>query len=263
MELKYIRSLGEKKLWENDNTFGLVELLDFSRANENEESRKETVCYVAGLCYGSEPKDLDKLYNRLKTESAGGPSSAFEFVREFTNPTIGRSFRNNPVMLTHEGRMGDDPLITLEGMASFMFNSLLTFRVKVPLFIARQIMRHRSFAYQEQSRRYQDEEKAPFEFWSTDEFDFDYSRSIEDYNDIIDNDYPAEIARVVIPQAAYTTMYMQGDLDAWINYFNLRLDLHTQKAHRELAIEMYSMIEEFVPKAFKHIENRVEINLGK
>jgi len=103
MELKYIRSLGEKKLWENDNTFGLVELLDFSRANENEESRKETVCYVAGLCYGSEPKDLDKLYNRLKTESAGGPSSAMEFVREFTNPTIGRSFRNNPVMLTGYG----------------------------------------------------------------------------------------------------------------------------------------------------------------
>ena len=255
MELKYVWRLGDAAIWNN----GFVELFDFSKANTNLESRKEAVVFVASQCYGVEVADRDKLYTRLLTESAGGPSSALEFIREFTNPTIERSLRNNMVMLTHEDRINDNSIESTDMMASFLHNSIATFRIKIPIFIARQVMRHRSFAYQEQSRRYQDADKAPFEFWDGEVLDNQFmDECVFVYNQMIKQDVPAEIARGIIPQAAYTTMFMQGDLNALVNYFNVRLDAHAQTAHRELAEAMLALVKEHQPKLFGHINNNLE-----
>ncbi len=68
-----------------DNIFGdniaYVENWDFSRANLNQENRINAITQVASICYQN-PKALnsDSLYNRLAAESAGLPSSSFEFV---------------------------------------------------------------------------------------------------------------------------------------------------------------------------------------
>ncbi len=64
-----------------------VENWDFSRANLNNENRIHAITLIASICYQN-PKALnsDSLYNRLMAESAGLPSSAFEFVSILLNP---------------------------------------------------------------------------------------------------------------------------------------------------------------------------------
>jgi len=65
----------------NDDNLGYVESYDFSRANMNLESRIAAITTIASVCYGN-PKALGSisLYNRLQAESAGLPSSSYEFV---------------------------------------------------------------------------------------------------------------------------------------------------------------------------------------
>ena len=106
-----------------------------------------------------------------------------------------------------------------------------TFRLTVPLFVRSQIMRHRTFSYNEVSRRYTAEN---VQVWmpqqlrkqSTDnlqcsagELNNDVAlnimhisilSSIESYNDLIAGGVSREMARAVLPQALYTTFYMTG-----------------------------------------------------
>lgn len=74
-----------KKISSEENIFGdniaMVEMWDFSKANINDESRIEAITTVASICYNN-PNVIGKesLYNRLKAEAMGLPSSSFEFV---------------------------------------------------------------------------------------------------------------------------------------------------------------------------------------
>ena len=65
----------------NNDSIGYLETYDFSKANMSEESRIACISTVASVCYGN-PKAAGSisLYNRLANESAGLPSSSFEFV---------------------------------------------------------------------------------------------------------------------------------------------------------------------------------------
>lgn len=78
--MHYTTVIGEK-----ENIFGdgiaSTKLWDFSRANLNEESRIEAITRVASVCYAN-PNAVGKesLYNRLKAESIGLPSSSFEYI---------------------------------------------------------------------------------------------------------------------------------------------------------------------------------------
>lgn len=64
-----------------DGITGFVEHYDFALANSSYEARVHAVTKVASICYQS-PKALDSvsLFNRLQAESAGLPSSSYEFV---------------------------------------------------------------------------------------------------------------------------------------------------------------------------------------
>jgi len=259
MNLKYIKKLDEKKIWEEQYSSGLIELFDFSRSYRNEESVKETVCFVASECYGVKPKDKEKLYERLLNESAGCPSSTFEFIRDNNDTSLNSCLRNNMPMYTNEQMIEEG--YTLQGIESMIFNAVATFRIKVPIFLSAQILRHRSFAFQIQSRRYQSNEKSPFEFWTGGVLDNELIEQIvEDYDYMVDiMDVAPEIARGIIPQSAYSSMFIQGDVKAWVNYFNVRLNKKAQKMHRELASEMLDMIKNNQPRLFEHISDRLFI----
>lgn len=77
---KYINKIGEESNVFNDN-IAFVHQYDFSRSNLNDESRIEAITTVASICYDN-PNAVGKesLYNRLKAEAIGLPSSSFEFV---------------------------------------------------------------------------------------------------------------------------------------------------------------------------------------
>lgn len=76
----YIQKISEDTNVFGDN-IGFVKLYDFSKANLNEDSRIEAITTVASVCYDN-PNVIGKevLYNRLKAEAMGLPSSSFEFV---------------------------------------------------------------------------------------------------------------------------------------------------------------------------------------
>lgn len=126
--------------------------------------------------------------------------------------------------------------------------------------IAAQILRHRSFSFQEFSQRYADanllENIIPPDLRSQDEKnrqnsidDIDmetkikYNRQVRElfsksqalYDDMIKNGVAKECARFVLPLATPTKMYMNGTIRSWIHYINLRSGHGTQKEHMDIA----------------------------
>ena len=256
--MKYIKLLDQEAIWNAGN----VALYDFSRANLNQESREEAVTFVASECYGSEPTDRTKLYNKLLTEHCGGMTSSFEFVRGSEDMSLNGCLRNNKDMPTFENATTD--LMFGDFFTSACFNGVATFKLKIPIFLARQIMRHRSFAFSEQSRRYQDSTKSPLEFWLPDNDQI--SGHMKDasvtagflYKRAVSNGARPEVARAVLPQSLMTSFFIQGDIPAWANYFNVRLDTKAQKEHRDLAKLMFGMLREYKPRFFEHMHGYVD-----
>ena len=249
--MNYIKKIAEKGLWNS----GKAQLWDFARANQNEESRVEAVATVASICYGRPAKDAAKLVERLWSESGGLPSSAFEFIRDGRSPTIEGSLRNNPDLVPYE----NDPSESAEALIERHRKSIATFRIKVPIFVARQIMRHRQFSYQELSRRYTDDKRVPLDFWipaeggdtetaTTGLFQLAYTLEKRIYRLLLDSNVRADIARAVLGTGLYTELWMMGDQEAWRNYFALRLDPHTQVEHREMAQVMRDLLAEHQPE---------------
>lgn len=74
----HVSSIGREELLDG---FGGVERFDFSRSNMSTDSRIEVVQKVASICFQSDqPVGSSGLYNKLKAESLGLPSSSFEFI---------------------------------------------------------------------------------------------------------------------------------------------------------------------------------------
>jgi len=139
--------------------------------------------------------------------------------------------------------------------------------------IARQILRHRSFSFQEFSQRYADPTK-DLGFTAREARLQDYknrqnSIEVEDdpelkhgwderqkivieyaqkqYEWAIRNGIAKEQARAVLPEGlTVSRMYMSGSLRSWIHYCQLRCSNGTQKEHREIALDCwYNLIQEF------------------
>jgi thymidylate synthase (FAD) len=144
--------------------------------------------------------------------------------------------------------------------------------------IAAQILRHKSFSFQEFSQRYaeattvQDIElrKQSVKNRQSSEEVFDpvinsqrqityaskivkehTERAIELYKDLIHAGVAREVARDVLPLATQTTMYMKGSVRSWIHYLELRLDETTQQEHREIAEGIMDIFMEKFPNISK------------
>ena len=134
--------------------------------------------------------------------------------------------------------------------------------IKTSRAIAAQILRHRSFSFQEFSQRYSKAEQLePLELRgqaeknrqsSTDVTDplltDDYknikastaisqylNEGIKLYDELIEAGVAKESARMMLPLTTETTMYMNGTVRSWIHYISLRTEENTQKEHRDIA----------------------------
>jgi len=124
--------------------------------------------------------------------------------------------------------------------------------------MARQILRHRSFSFQEFSQRYavaQDFEFSDVRLQDTKnrqnslETDDDYLKNWWNaaqlrvqceaelvYNKALDKGIAKEVARKLLPEGmTMSKMYMNGTLRSWLHYVDIRCDVATQKEHREVA----------------------------
>jgi thymidylate synthase (FAD) len=137
--------------------------------------------------------------------------------------------------------------------------------------IARQILRHRSFSFQEFSQRYAEVPQDGFEYgearlqdsknrqnslesddkeiqkwWTATQ-----ARAVQDaqflYRDALDKGIAKEVARKVLPEGlTVSRMYMNGTLRSWLHYVGIRCDSATQKEHREVAL----LCKQEIAKAF-------------
>ena len=137
----------------------------------------------------------------------------------------------------------------------------MTLEIETTRGLAAQILRHRSFTYQEFSQRYADssllEEKIPLPALrrqdtknrqnSIDDLDAKvvdklnrqmitlFSSSQALYNQMIEEGVAKECARMVLPLCTPTKIYMTGSCRSWIHYINLRSAHGTQKEHMDIA----------------------------
>ena len=136
----------------------------------------------------------------------------------------------------------------------------MTLEIETTRGIAAQILRHRSFTYQEFSQRYantnmlgsidvpdlrsQDDKNRQN---SIDDIPQDqkarlqgqiqryFSEGIDLYNELIREGIAKECARFVLPLATPTRIYMTGSVRSWIHYIDLRSAHGTQKEHMDIA----------------------------
>ena len=141
--------------------------------------------------------------------------------------------------------------------------------------IARQILRHRSFSFQEFSQRYADptkdldfvlrearlqdtknrqnsittEDLQLQAFWQQQQLRV-INAAKEAYKWAIDNGIAKEQARAVLPEGnTVSRLYMNGTLRSWIHYIELRSENGTQKEHRDIAVQCGIVIAEVFPLA--------------
>lgn len=147
--------------------------------------------------------------------------------------------------------------------------------------IARQILRHRSFSFQEFSQRYAvsdlgfDTKELRFQDaknrQNSIEIDNNNPENVElqmewerqqqnvielsknTYSWALENGIAKEQARSVLPEGmTLSRMYMNGSLRSWIHYIQVRTEVGVQKEHRELALNCAEEINKIFPQ-FKHI----------
>ena len=137
----------------------------------------------------------------------------------------------------------------------------MTLEINTTRGIAAQILRHRSFTYQEFSQRYADssvlseeiplpelrrqdtknrqnsiddiEEDVKLEFQKKIQMHFEQGMNL--YKDMLEQGIAKECARFVLPLATPTKIYMTGSVRSWIHYINLRAGNGTQKEHMDIA----------------------------
>jgi len=186
------------------------------------------------------------------------------------------SMLNDDDILTCDGELDDKDARLLkfllrERHTSPFEHSTCTFRMTVPMFVKNQVMRHRTFSYNEASRRYTSDNlefHIPRELrkqavknlqCSLDETVEHQNSLIESirkqvdlayqtYQMLIDCGVAREQARMVLPQNMYCTFWMTGSLHNFIKFFQLRMDEHAQPECRELAEAMFRLMSDVYPE---------------
>ena len=149
----------------------------------------------------------------------------------------------------------------------------MTLEIETTRGLAAQILRHRSFTYQEFSQRYadssmlskvipmpelrrQDDKNRQNSIDDLDPFvvqDFElkmqrhFVEGMKLYKEMLDAGVAKECARFVLPLATPTKLYMTGSVRSWIHYINLRSAHGTQKEHMQIAENCRAIFNEQFP----------------
>lgn len=142
-----------------------------------------------------------------------------------------------------------------------------TIEIKTSRAIAAQILRHRSFSFQEFSQRYASiigtekiewrmqgktnrqvgDEVVKLPIKLEDDFQWIQDKCEDLYHDLIKEGIAKECARMVLPLNTSTMIYMSGTIRSWIHYIDIRAKEDTQKEHREIAYEIKDIFKNNFP----------------
>jgi len=151
--------------------------------------------------------------------------------------------------------------------------SCMTLKIETNRGIAAQILRHRSFTFQEFSQRYKEStalgddipipnlrrqdhknrqnsiDDIPFEIKSkyTEKISNHFREAQILYKEMLDEGIAKECARFILPLATPTRIYMSGSCRSWIHYIKLRTKHGTQKEHMEIAEDCKKVFIKYFP----------------
>ena len=187
------------------------------------------------------------------------------YCAKVSNPQFQTNFETSEKLLKY--------LINNQHWSPFEMVSA-TMEIETTRDIARQMLRHRSFTFQEFSQRYKevdalgdafvirearlqhptnrqdsvmtDDEELQHQWEAAQQSVIDLSKKAYDW--ALKNGIAKEVARVVLPEGnTVSRLYMQGTIRSWIHYIQLRSANGTQKEHMDIAIEIGKAITEIFP----------------
>ena len=157
--------------------------------------------------------------------------------------------------------------------------AFMTLEIETTRGLAAQILRHRSFTYQEFSQRYpdssllgdipvpelrrQDTKNRQNSIDDVDPFVVQkyqilvqdhFKHAMDIYQKMLEDGIAKECARFVLPLATPTRLYMSGSCRSWIHYINLRSANGTQKEHMDIAEECKKIFSEQFPTVAEALE---------
>ncbi len=145
----------------------------------------------------------------------------------------------------------------------------ITVEINTSRAISAQILRHRSFTFQEFSQRYaavadfetyparrQDSKNRQNSIDNMNGEDRAWFECAQDrvqtlssflYNEALDKGIAKEQARFLLPISSKTKLYMTGNVRSWIHYLDLRCHIDTQKEHRDIALAIREILKKELP----------------
>lgn len=189
------------------------------------------------------PSELVKFTEKGRKKVS--PEELIVYIARVSNPDNQMNMETAPRLINY--------LIKHKHWSPFEFVDM-TVDIVTRRSIAAQILRHKSFSFQEFSQRYstateiqnielrrqgktnrQSSEEIILDSTLSKMVDNHLEKSKELYQYLIDEGVSRETARDVLPLATETTMYMKGSVRSWIHYLDLRCSEDTQVEHRNIA----------------------------
>ena len=191
-----------------------------------------------------------------------GAEEVITYCARVSNPNNQLNFNNSAKLIKY--------LITNKHWSPFEM-AHMTLQIKTSRGISPQILRHRSFTFQEFSQRYaavdasglivyaarrQDDKNRQN---SIDDLSDDIKREWEERQNLnwrnafehymwaLDNGIAKECARFVLPLGCATTLYMSGSVRSWIHYIDLRAAHGTQREHMDIAVGCKAIFKKELP----------------
>lgn len=154
----------------------------------------------------------------------------------------------------------------------------MTVEIETSRAIAAQLLRHKSFSFQEFSQRYAeadlgfethearrqdaknrqasiDDLPASTREWFANAQLLTQDSCLATYREALEHGIAKELARFLLPLSTTTRLYMKGSARSWIHYLEVRLDRATQKEHRDIAKEIWGLFGEHFPVSRNAIES--------
>jgi len=207
---------------------------------------------------------LISITNPIVDENIKTAEDLIVYCARVSNPTNQLNTETAPKLL--------DFLIKHKHWSPFEMATMCV-EIKTSRAIAAQILRHRSFSFQEFSQRYSvATELEPLEWrlqgkTNRQVGEEEYSliecskiriknlqrKILKEYDNLLKEGIAKECARMILPLNTQTTLYMSGTIRSWIHYLDVRTDKHTQKEHKDIALKIKEVFIENFPNTSKSL----------
>lgn len=186
------------------------------------------------------------------------PEELIAYAARISNPSNQMNNESSPKLLTY--------LVKQLHWSPFDMVDM-TVEVTTSKAVAIQLLRHHSMRFQEFSQRYSEVSELSYDHvemrvkheggnrQGSGEVDLllsrdaaqDCEQSARIYSSLLDIGVAPESARMVLPMATLTTLYVKASVRSWMTYFWQRCDPHAQKEHRELALQIFEIFRNHFP----------------